>query len=110
MLFIHILRQAVDLLVVGVRELAAQIVLLVRFLAVLLVVLKLVLDGKLKVAVLVELNADVVFLDARNGYFHGVFIRVFLHVHCRGSSVHATNTVQEIITEIVVKPIVQYWE
>ena len=59
--FVHIFRQTVFLLVVGVRELAAQIVRVFVF----LFVFELVLDGDAEVVIFVDMNAAVVFLYAR---------------------------------------------
>ena len=69
---LYILRQCVGLLVVGVGELATQVVLFL----VLLLVLEFVLDGDVQVAFVVDADAAELLLKARSRDLHGVSILI----------------------------------
>ena len=88
------------LLVVGVRELAAQIVRVFVF----LFVLELVLDGDAEVVIFIDMNAAVLFLYARRCQFNDIRFLGFFDVNRRSGCTYGVH-------QIRVQKLIKYcWE
>ena len=78
LIFHDIIRQRVALLVVRIAELAAQIVMML----VLMLVLGLVLDGDGQVALVVDADSAIFFLNAWSCKFHRVGLLTLFDIDC----------------------------